>query len=336
MPVLRNSTFGSGAVTTINNTTNVINAANSAVVAAGIVKNGYTQATNLASFLRSGSLPAAGEAIGDLTSAFAAFGGDANPNDWRVRLSLPLWPSFRTSPVLDPLVSAGGLIFPYTPKITIKSQANYSSQQGLHSNYPFRTYKNSTPGTIEITAPMNVEDQTQALYWIAAIHYLRSLSKMFTGTDPKAGNPPPIVNLNGYGQYVFKNIPVVLTQFNCTLDNDCDYIGVNVVGSMAGEIASIADSLGGLTDILGGLGGSSDLTKLAGNASNILGAVSSVASLAGTFGIGGSTPAGVAYVPTKSSISLTLEATYSRSSSRTFSLDRFVTGGYISGSFGYI
>jgi hypothetical protein len=340
MPVNRNSTFGSGAVSTINKTSQVLTSANSAVRAAQVVRSGFQNSQNLASFLRSSSLPTAGEAIGDLFSAVAAFGGDADPNDWRVRLSLPLWPSFRTSPVLRPLQDAGGLIFPYTPKITMKSSATYSAQQGIHTNYPYRVYKNSTPGTIEITAPMNVEDPTQALYWIAAVHYLRSLTKMFTGSDPKAGNPPPIVYLNGYGQYVFRNIPVVATQFSCNLENDCDYIGVNVVGSMAGAIADIADSLGGLTDTIGGLvGGVPELRSLASNTSgisNALGAVSSVANLAGTFGLGGSTPAGFAYVPTKSSISLTLEATYSRNSSRTFSLDRFVTGGYVSGIFGYI
>ena len=57
------------------------------------------------SALRAIDLPTAGEAVGDLLSAVASFGGDANSNDWRVRLSLANWSSFRTSPVLAPLTA---------------------------------------------------------------------------------------------------------------------------------------------------------------------------------------------------------------------------------------
>ncbi len=333
MPVNRNNTFGNGSTSTLVNANSSIQRTTRA---ASAIRGAVDNAGNLASAIRSANLPLAGEVAGDIFASFASFlGGDASPDDWRVRLSLPLWPSFRTSAVLEPLKSAGGLIFPYTPQITMKSGATYSPQQAIHTNYPFRAYKHSSPGTIEITAPMNVEDQTQALYWIAAVHYLRSLTKMFSGADPKAGNPPPIVYLNGYGQYVFKNVPVTCTNFSCNLPNDCDYIGVNVVGSMAGMVADIADSLGGLAGVV------ADIPKLnlvsqAGAASSLLSSVSSVANTLGTFGIGGSTSAGVAYVPTKSSFSVTLEATYSRTSTRRFSLDKFVSGGYIAGSVGYI
>lgn len=333
MPVIRNSTFGQGSTSSLTRTAgNIRNATRAASAIRGAAENVQT----LSSAIRSANIPLSGEVAGDIFASFASFlGGDASPDDWRVRLSLPLWPSFRTSAVLEPLKQAGGLIFPYTPQITMKSGATYKSQQAIHTNYPFRAYQNSSPGVIEITAPMNVEDQTQALYWIASVHYLRSLTKMFSGADPKAGNPPPVVYLNGYGQYVFKNVPVTCTNFSCNLPNDCDYIGVNVVGSMAGMIGDIADSLGGLTDVI------ADIPKLnlvsqASSASKLLSTVSNVSNALGTFGIGGSTSAGVAYVPTKSSFSVTLEATYSRASTRTFSLDKFVSGGYVAGTTGYI
>lgn len=294
----------------------------------------------IASVVRSASLPAAGEAIGDVVEAVSAFGGnEASENDWRVRLSLPKWVSFGNSPVLKPLKDAGGLIFPYTPQVTIKSSAKYTSEPVIHSNYVFNAFKTSDPGTIEITAPMNVEDSEQALYWIAAVHYLRSISKMFSGNDPKAGNPPPIVFLNGYGQFVLKNIPVAIQSFSCQLPQDCDYIATDVVGSAAGAIAGVADSVGNLSDTLGGsFGGAFDgaLGSVAGVVSEAAGFIGQAASLAGSFGIGGSTSAGFAYVPTKSSFSITLVPMYSRNSTRQFSLDRFVQGGYINGAFGYI
>jgi hypothetical protein len=108
------------------------------------------------SAIRSVNIPAAGEAIGDIMSAVSSFGGDANSDDWRVRLSLASWVSFKSSPVLTPLKEAGGLIFPYTPQITIKNSATYTSTSPVHTNYAFRSYKNSDPGAIQINAPMNL------------------------------------------------------------------------------------------------------------------------------------------------------------------------------------
>lgn len=320
-------------------TTNVIGAAGGAVrsaVAAGAAFKAVASASDIGSAIRLGTsgLTNLAEGAGDLMSAVATFGGDANETDWRVRLSLPTWPSFRTSPVFSPLKDAGGLIFPYTPTININAGARYSAISTTHTNFNFNAYQNSDPGTITIQAPMNVEDSTQALYWIAAVHYLRSLTKMFAGNDPKAGNPPPIVFLNGYGNYVFKNVPVVVTSFTSQLESTCDYIGCDVVGSAMGEIEGIADSVGGLADTLGGaIPGLSGITSAV---SSIAGGVGQVAGLLGTFGVGGSTSAGVSYVPTKSTFTINLQPVYSRASARKFSLDRFVAGGYLNNPFGYI
>jgi len=284
-------------------------------------------ANSLSSGLRALDLPSAGELVGDTMSAIASFGGgDAPSNDWRVRLSLPTWPSFRTSPVLAPLKDAGGLIFPYTPQISITQATTYTPVSTVHNNYNFQAYKNSDPGTIQITAPMYCEDPTQALYWIAAIHYLRSASKMFMGNDPKSGNPPPIVKLNAYGNYVFKDVPVVITGLTIQLPNDVDYISCNVVGSAAGQIAGAADALGGLASTFGASDGLQE----------IFGGVGQIAGLLGTLGVGGSTSGGVTHVPTKSQFTVTLKPAYSRTSVRKFSLDQFVIGGYMNGATGYI
>jgi hypothetical protein len=328
---------GQSLITKIGASQNLIGAGASAVNTISNMGSAFSTALDspggLASAIRGIDLPTAGEAIGDIESAVASFGGDANPEDWRVRLSLPNWPGFKKSPVLAPLKDAGGLIFPYTPSITMNSSAKYGAVPTVHTNYTFQAFQNSDPGTIQITAPMNVEDQTQGIYWIAAMHYLRSLTKMFTGSDPKAGNPPPIVFLNGYGNYVFKNIPVVVTSFQATLDDKCDYIGVPVVGSAAGAVEGVTDSVGGLADTLGGVLGGNAVTSAI---SDIAGGIGQVASLAGSLGLGGSTPGGISHVPTKSSFVVTLQPMYSRNSVRNFSLDRFVAGGYLNNSFGYL
>jgi hypothetical protein len=328
---------GRSVVSKISASQNMIGAAAGAVnIASNLgaaMQAGYGQ-DGIMGAIRSVDLPSAGEAIGDIMSAVAMFGGDADENDWRVRLSLPYWPAFRKSPVLEPLKDAGGLIFPYTPTVTMNSSAKYSAIDTTHTNYTFQAYKNSDPGTITITAPMNVEDATQGLYWIAAAHYLRSATKMFAGLDPKAGNPPPVVKLNGYGNYMFRDVPVVVTSFQCQLSNDCDYIGVPVVGSMAGAVEGITDSVGGLADSLGSaIPGISAVTD---TVSNIAGGIGQVASLAGSLGLGGKTSGGITHVPTKSSFTVVLQPVYSRSSAKKFSLDRFVQGGYLNNTFGYI
>ena len=322
-----NATFGAAAQA-------VNTAANLANSAGAIASGDYASMGRLAT----AGLSQGAEAVGDIMSAVSMFSDTSDPNDWRVRLSLPLWASFQNSPVLKPLKDAGGMIFPYTPQISIKSGAKYSTEPVAHTNYPFNVFKNSDPGSIEITASMNVEDSTQALYWIASVHYLRSIAKMFAGIDPKAGNPPPIVMLNGYGQYVFKNVPVVITNFNTTLPSDCDYIACDVVGSAMGAVEGITDSLGSLSDTIGSVLGNAipGLSGVTNAISSVTSFVGQAANVAGTFGLGGTTSAGVAYVPTKSTFSVTLTPTYSRNSARKFSLDRFVQGGYVNNQFGYI
>ena len=325
-----------GIPTTVANVSNLVSSAATGVSTLGNLASAASSVDGIASAARlaSSGLPAAGEAIGDFTSAIAAFTSDADPNDWRVRLSLSTWSSFQNSPVLAPLKSAGGLIFPYTPQITMQSSAKYGSVSPTQTNYLFHYFQNSDPGSISITAPMHVEDSTQALYWIAAVHYLRSLTKMFAGSDPKAGNPPPIVFLSGYGNYVFHNVPVVITKFSCDLMNDCDYIQTNVVGSAAGQIQGIADSVTGLSGAVGQIFPSINGTLNAIN--DIAGIVGQVAALAGQFGVGGSVSGGSAYVPTKSTIKVELTPMYSRNSVKNFSLDRFVEGGYLNNPFSYI
>lgn len=324
----------SSITSTLSATAGAINTAANTVNA---VKNAASAISNVNSFgsaLRAINIPAMGEVVGDIMGAVASFEGDQFPNDWRVRLSIANWTSFRSSPVLKPLLDAGGLIFPYTPTINMTSNATYSDITTTHTNYIHRAFARSDPGAIRINAPMYVEDAGQALYWIAAVHYLRSLTKMFNGNDMKAGNPPPIIQLNGYGNYVFKNVPVVITNFSCSLSNDCDYIGVEVVGSMAGQLEGLTDSISGISNTLGST--FSVLNPVTNIVSGLANTAGQIAGALGAFGVGGTTSGGVTHVPTKSTLEVSLQPVYSRTSSRKFSLDRFVTGGYLDNPVGYI
>lgn len=152
--------------------------------------------------------------------------GSSNDNDWRVRLSLPS--SFMGSPVMNKLIETNGLTWPYTPQIMIEHSASYNSITPVHNNYPYLSYQNSQVNAITIMGDFLVENALEGEYWLAAVHYLRSVTKMAYGNTSNQGSPPPIVKLSGYGDYVFKNVPVVVQQFTVELPSDVDYIQVGI------------------------------------------------------------------------------------------------------------
>jgi hypothetical protein len=158
----------------------------------------------------------------------------SNSTDWRVRLSMPPIDAWKSppknaifgfqNPILTPIVNTNGFIFPYTPSVTLTHSASYSSMDPIHNNYPFSAYENSKLDKITIVGDFYCETSFDAAYWIAGVHFFRTMTKMFSGEGPNAGSPPPIIKLNGYGDYVFKNVPVAVTQFSVELPKDVDYI----------------------------------------------------------------------------------------------------------------
>lgn len=213
---LGNVTSFAGAVTSLSSVVGGVKSI------AGALEN-ITNPSQFASAIRSLNLPAGGETALISAAANAILGGTDASKDWRVRLSIP--EVFSKSVILKPLIDNGRqLIFPYTPTITLSGAANYEEQAITHQNYQFIYFNSSRAEQIQIVAPFNVEDGEQALYWLGAVHFLRSATKMFTGIDQNAGNPPAICRLNGYGNYVFDNIPVVVKAFSFDLPQDVNYI----------------------------------------------------------------------------------------------------------------
>jgi len=96
---------------------------------------------------------------------------------------------------------------------------------------------------------------------------------MAYGSTSNQGAPPPIILLNGYGDYVFKNVPCVIQSFSVDLPTDVDYIYCPEINT---------------------------------------------------------------YAPTRSTITVVAQPTYSRSEIHKFSLDTFVKGGYAKGKGGFI
>jgi hypothetical protein len=160
--------------------------------------------------------------------------------DWRLKLTIPsdsalLQKIFfnragtgdtgSASAIMEPLAGINGIVFPVTPTVLIQHTASYSQLATTHANYPYYAYQHSEPSSIAITGEFPVQNQSDAAHWVATIHFLRSVTKMFFGGDDATrGNPPPILKLNGYGNHVFKNVPVIVTNFTCDLRADVDYV----------------------------------------------------------------------------------------------------------------
>ena len=128
--------------------------------------------------------------------------------------------------VLAPLASTGGVTFPITPSIIINHSASYNALNLTHSNYPLYAYSHSEVPSFTVVGEFPVQNQEDARYWIAMLHFFRSVTKMFFGgeDDGLKGNPPPILSLSGYGAYVFNKVPVIVTNFSIDLRADVDYI----------------------------------------------------------------------------------------------------------------
>lgn len=151
-------------------------------------------------------------------------------DDWRIRLSLApgngIFYQDSDSNILKPLADTRGVVFPYTPNITVAYQSTYGSQRFTHGNYTHFAYENSEVQQIQLQADFTAQNRTEAAYVLACVYFFRAASKMFFGNGKYAGNPPPILYLNGYGKYYFNNVPCILTSFNHAMPNEVDYIDV--------------------------------------------------------------------------------------------------------------
>lgn len=149
-------------------------------------------------------------------------------SDPRVKLSPK--PSIRSSMltgVLEPLASTGGLVFPYTPQISVSGTAGYTTLDTAHANQNWHIYNNTPSIELQISGLFTAQNDEEAKYTLACIHFLRVLTKMHFGdSDNNKGLPPPQVVLDGYGTYMFNGLSVIVKNYNVDLPNTVDYVSV--------------------------------------------------------------------------------------------------------------
>jgi hypothetical protein len=237
------------AVDTITQTANDVSNSTAGTYGSGISSflnsSVGTNPNLLISSIRSQGIPEGAEPDYDYYPASAEFSTSAQEMDWRVRISCPL---IYESQIFQPLATTSGMIFPYTPTISMGSTANYQNIDTAHTNYPFWAYKNSQIDEISIQGQFSVQDQSEATYWLSMMHFLRTVTKMYFGQGPNLGNPPPICTLNGYGDFVYNNVSVVVKNFNITMNKDVDYIAAYIgEGSSDGSNLSYVPTLSDVT-----------------------------------------------------------------------------------------
>jgi hypothetical protein len=242
--------------------------------------------------------------------------------DWRVRLSLApgatyLYNDASEGDILAPLQATNGVIFPYTPQISVSYRANYDPTDITHSNYKLFFYRNSAVDDIQIVADFTAQDTGEASYVLAVIHFFKSVTKMFYGQDtsPTAGTPPPLCFLSGLGQYQFNNHPLLVTNFQYALPTDVDYIRAGSTTQYSGQnlnsYQAKKSKVGFLDSILGRLRGS-------GLSRGAMSAPPNFSSLSNSE---------ATYVPTKIQLTISCVPVVSRNDiSKNFSVSDYATG----------
>lgn len=175
----------------------------------------------------------------------------SDKSDWRFKVRLSPYSEYlyndpdvkkSGSGLLAPLSKTDGVIFPYTPSITVPYQANYNSYELTHSNYRGFFYRGSQVGDIIVRGKFTAQDTAEANYLLATIHFFRSCTKMFYGQDNERGAPPPLLYISGFGDNQFAEQPCALSYFNYEIPNDVDFVragaGTVVNDQFQGRVSS--------------------------------------------------------------------------------------------------
>jgi hypothetical protein len=142
---------------------------------------------------------------------------------------------FGSSGLMNTLKATNGLVWPYQPTVTYGQDVEYSSNPMVHTNQEIMSYSRTKAVNLTVDGQFTCQNQTEGLYALACIHFLRTVTKMYfgagpNGPNPHAGTPPPTLLFDAYGDYMFNALPVIVTNFTVSLPNDVDYVPVNMSG----------------------------------------------------------------------------------------------------------
>ena len=167
-------------------------------------------------------------------AAETAFSNDSDAQGRRVRLrpkpAATIGPNsvYGSDGLLQPLRSTNGMVWPYQPTITYEQQVEYSPMDLVHVNQEIYAYTRTNALKMAVQGPFSVQNQQEGIYALACIHFLRTVTKMYFGTGANLGTPPPVLLFDAYGQYMFNQLPVIVTAFSVELPNEIDYVPIDL------------------------------------------------------------------------------------------------------------
>jgi hypothetical protein len=197
------------------------------------------------------------------------------------------------SPILAPLKSTNGMVWPYQPNIGYAQELSYQDISMTHTNQEFYAYTRTNAVKLTCEGEFTAQNQTEGLYTLACLHFLRTVTKMYFGQGDNLGTPPPVLFFDAFGPYMFNQLPVIVTGFTANMPKDVDYMPID----------------------LANLGSSID--------PNVLTSLTQMASSQGG--------AGTVWLPALFSISVNLTVQNTPAKLRTFNLDEFRSGSLLKG-----
>ena len=164
--------------------------------------------------------------------------GFNEPYDWRARLRPKRGGQNRfysaigaEDYLMRPIKESNGLVWKYTPTIALSGMANYSPHSGQGMQYPVRSYQDSTPTDIIVSGTFSANDIYEARYLLAVFTFFKIATKGDFGdiavAKETAGAPPPVLLFEYMGDHMFYKVPVIVSSYSLTMDNDVDYVPVS-------------------------------------------------------------------------------------------------------------
>lgn len=130
--------------------------------------------------------------------------------------------------LIAPLRNTNGMVWMYQPIISYQQGTTYTSIDLVHANTELYAYTRTNALRFTVDGKFSVQNQTEGVYALACIHFLRTVTKMWFGqNDTNAGTPPPILYFDAYGDYMFNKLPVIVNEFTIGLPDDVDYVPIS-------------------------------------------------------------------------------------------------------------
>ena len=134
--------------------------------------------------------------------------------------------------VLNPLALTSGLVWLYKPAVSVQMNVDYETLGLTHSIQELHAFSSNKAASISVSGQFVSQNVDEAMYSLAAIHFMRTVCKMSFGTELAGttsiplGSPPPVLLLSGYGSLMMNDMPVIVSNFSLDLPADVDYISV--------------------------------------------------------------------------------------------------------------